>query len=280
MDDSVFDELMGQTFGDAPADERGSSTATAVMDAESAGWVTEDPVAADPDGEYAAAPGEDPGSLSADEPTEADVLEAQQLLNNLFHSGANPYRQQAEEAQRRIDQSLALMDSFKAQQQRAAMDAALQQRIARLPDLDPQTQAMEVRRLVAEREAMTQVQMRQQVAQREQQAEALAKNQVVAMLADRHGLTQAEVQTMTTLNDPWRMEEFAQMASNTRAQAMGEVEQLRQQLAQYESRQVARQRMASGADRVGSGMATGGAQARSPQPRNFDEFWEQWVGQG
>lgn len=275
MDDSVFDEVMGQTFGE-PIGGGGEQTATAVMDADAAGWVTEDPVAAAPDGEGLAAPEEE----STEEYTPTDVEIAQQLVSTMLESDLNPYRQQAIDQQRRIDQSLQYMQQLQMQQQRAQMDAVLQQRIARLPDLDPETQAMEVRRLVAEREAMTQMQLRQQVQQKEAQAESLARNQVIGTLANRFGLSDAETQTMATLNDPWRMEEYAQMAATTRQQAMSEVEVLRQQLAQYESRQVARQRMASGADRVGSGMATGAAGRGSAQPRSFDEFWERWVEQG
>lgn len=280
MDDSVFEEVMGQTFGEPATGQSGQASATAVMDAETAGWVTEDPVAPSPDGEDGVAPDDGSEYTENGTPTEADFAEAQQLLQALFQSDVNPYRKQAEEAQARINQSMQVVQTIQQQQQRAAMDAALQQRIRQLPDLDPETQAREVQRLVAEREAMTRVQYQAQLSQREQQAEAIARNQVISMLGQRHELTDAEMQTMATLNDPWRMEQYAQMASSTRQQAMQEVYALQERLSQYESQQVARQRMASGADRVGSGQATGVASGRSAQPRNFDEFWEQWVGQG
>lgn len=279
MDDSVFEEVMGQTFG-APSDPgEGDSTATAVMDPETAGWVTEEPTALAPDGEEFAVA----DNTAADQETNAPEGDAYQMAERLVYgvleSDANPYKKQAAEAQQRIDQSLQFLELQRAQQQKAAMDAAFRQRVARLPDLDPETQAMEVQRLVAEREAMAARQYQQQLREKEQQAESLARNQVIGMLAQRHGLNETEIQTMSALDDPYRMEQFAMMAVTNRQQAMGEVEQLRARLAELEASTAARQRMASGADRVGSGQATS-ARSRSPQPRNFDEFWETWVNQG
>lgn len=279
MDDSVFDEVMGQTFGTPEAGTSESGSATAVMDAETAGWVSEEPAGATFDGTAPADPGSDPASFEGGTSDEVDIEQAKALFTELLESDANPYKQQALDAQARIQQSLQFLELQRMQQQRAQLNAALQARIDRLPDLDPETQAQEVRRLIAERETLTQMAYQQQLQQKEQQAEALARTQVIAMLANQHQLTETEVQTMAALDDPWRMEEFARMAVTNRHQAMSEVEQLRARLAELESTTAARQRISSGADRVGAGQATA-VRSRSPQPRNFEEFWETWVNQG
>lgn len=270
MDDQVFDEVMGQTFGAPSTTLNGSGAATAVMDPETAGWVTEDPVSAPVDEPAPQASGASPESFESGAGNQGEQ-------QNPWDSDENPYKLQALNAQQRINQSVQYLQTLQMQQQMAEYDAALQARIEQLPELDPEQQAMAVRQIVAEREAARDMAYQQMLYQKEQQAEQLARNQVIQTLAARNQLTKEEVAAMSAMNDPWRMEQYAKMASSARANAMQEVEQLRARLNQYESGQAARQRMASGADRVGVGQATSAA-GRPSQPKTFDEFWDQWVG--
>jgi hypothetical protein len=118
---------------------------------------------------------------------------------------------------------------------------------------------------------------RAQYAETQQQAEQVARLQVMQILSGRYELSQQEVEIMGQLPDPQQMERYAQTASMQRQQAMSELEALRQQLAQYQLSQQAQDRR--GVDRVG-GSVQSTPSAAPPKPRNFDEFWASFVGEG
>jgi hypothetical protein len=271
MDDAVFDELMDQTFDTPTAEDSGRPTGK-VQDAEAAGWVTEDHREA-PDSTESVAPAEQVEAA----PAQSEEPAPQFDVNQLWNSDANPYKVQAQQAQAQAQAAAKFLEDMRVKQAMAQLDQQLQQRIDALPDMEPEQLTKEVHRLIAERESVREMLVQAKAAEQQQQAEQVAKVQVINILSQRHGLTQQEVQMMQQMNDPNQMEQFAMTAMNIRQQAMSEVEQLRQQLAQYQLNQQAQARR--GVDRVGS-QAVAPASPSTPAPKNFDEFWASFVGEG
>jgi hypothetical protein len=268
MDDTVFDELMGETFGQ-PASEETASPTGAAQSAEDAGWVTDD---------Y-----QEPAALTEAAESDPETQEAQSEEpvanldpNELWNSDQNPYKQQAMQQQAEMQKAAKVAQEMRIKQALVQMDQALQQRINALPDMEPEELTKEVQRLIAERDQVKDMVARAQYAETQQQAEQVARLQVMQILTGRYGLSQDEAGIMGQMSDPQQMERFAQTASMQRQRAMSEVEQLRQQLAQYQLNQQAQARR--GVDRVGTNAVTG---TPAPQkPRNFDEFWSSFVGEG
>lgn len=271
MDDAVFDELMGQTF-DQPAAEDAATPTGRAQDAEAAGWVTDDPPETDASTEAAAPVPDETPEAQSEEPAAPPIDP-----NQIWELDSNPYKQAAAQARAQAEAATRFVEEMRVKQAMVEMDRQLQQRIDALPDMEPDQLTKEVQRLIAERDAVREMFSQAQVAQHQQHAEQLAKVQVVQVLADRHGLTQAEVETLQQMNDPYQMEKFAQSAQQSRQAAMSEVEQLRQQLAQYQLAQQAQARR--GVDRVGNATPTARA-TTTPSPKTFDEFWATFVGEG
>lgn len=271
MDDAVFDELMGQTF-DQPAAEDPQAPTGAAQDAEAAGWVTEDLPETDASTEESASVPDAEPEAQSQEPA-AQLPSPQQF----WELDANPYKQQAIQAQQQAAAAQKFMEEMRVKQAMVEMDRQLQQRIEALPDMEPEQLTKEVQRLIAERDAIKEMFAQAQVAEHQQHAEQIAKVQVVQILAERHGLTETEVETIRQMNDPYQMEKFAQSAQQTRQVAMSEVERLRQQLAQYQLAQQAQARR--GVDRVGTNAPTARA-TTTPSPKTFDEFWASFVNEG
>lgn len=269
MDDTVFDELMGETF-DQPADKAPNSPTGGVQDAESAGWVTED--------HREEAASTEAADL-APEVQEAQSEEPAQQFdwNSVWHSESNPYRAQALQAQAQMQASARAAQEMKIKQALVEMDRHLQQRIEALPDMEPDALTKEVQRLIAERDQVKDMVASARVAEQQQQAETVAKVQVIQILSQRHGLSPDEVGIMNQMSDPAQMERYAVTAQRQRATAMTEIEQLRQQVAQYQMSQQAQARR--GVDRVGSFAATTPSPS-TPKARTFDEFWSSFVGEG
>lgn len=268
MDDTVFDELMGETFGQ-PASEDSPSPTGSVQNAEDAGWVTDDYQETAASTEAAEADPE-PQETQSEEPV------ANFDPNELWNSDQNPYKQQAMQQQAEMQKAAKIAQEMRVKQALVQMDQVLQQRINALPDMEPEELTKEVQRLIAERDQVKDLVAQAQYAETQQQAEQVAKLQVMQILTGRYGLSQNEAAIMGQMNDPQQMERYAQTASMQRQQAMTEIEQLRQQLAQYQLNQQAQARR--GVDRVGTNAVTG--QAAPQKPRTFDEFWSSFVGEG
>jgi hypothetical protein len=279
VDDTVFDELMGETFGQPAANETATPTGSAQA-AEAAGWVTEDhhedaasteEAFSSQDAEYPEAQSEEQGNQYVD-------------INQFWDRDDNPYKQQLIQTQ--IQQNLQMQKAAKAVQEMkisqamVEMDRQLQKRIEALPDMEPEALTKEVQRLIAERDQVRQMVSQAKIAEQQQQAEQIAKVQVVQILAERHGLNDDEIVAMSQLGDPNQMERYAAMAQQTRGRAMSEVQMLRQQLAQYQLAQQAQARR--GVDRVGSSVQSSQSSrnVNANPKQTFDEFWASFVGEG
>lgn len=269
MDDTAFDELMGETFGQ-PASEGTAAPTGRVQSAEDAGWVTEDH-------QDDAAP-----TGAADANPEAQETQSEEPVEQfdpqeLWDSDQNPYKQQAMQQQAEMQKAAKVAQEMRVKQALIQMDQQLQQRIAALPDMEPDELTKEVQRLIAERDQVKDMIARAQYAETQQQAEQVARLQVMQILSGRYGLTQEEAAIMGQLPDPQQMERYAQTTQMQRQRAMSELETLKKQLAQYQLAQQAQQRR--GVDRVG-GSVQSSSNPTPAKPRNFDEFWESFVGEG
>lgn len=276
MDDQAFDDLMGETFGDAvgevtdstaPAPEQLASSEAEVLTSEQPGAP---PIsAADPAGDGAA-----PEAAPAFDDQSPSASPEPQQQQSPWENPENPYFQQAQEQARRIE----LAQRFLAVQQQLQQQQAFQERIQRLADLTPEEQQQEVLALIAERDALAQ----QQVRAKEAEAEALAKDKAMQILAQRHSLTADERAQLVKFDDPRQMAWWAETASAARKAKDQEVAALRKQVEQMQLQAQAKGRLASGVDAVGSGSGERNASGAMTLEGadNMDDFFAALVDRG
>lgn len=180
-----------------------------------------------------------------------------------YDSDENPYLAEVKQYRELIAEAQRRAQEQQAQQQREAQEAAWQERIAALEDLPPDMRALESRRLVAEIEAERVREAQTVIAARETDAEQSAKafaaffNTVKETLPpEQFAQIEANARHLLQFNSPDAMQ--AQLARDNaiRAESKAQIEALQKQLAEAQLAQQAKERIASGADRVGTGVGT------------------------